>query len=174
MKRGEMTENSINDPEPKRPNFLVAIIVLSSVSIVSSLYSTLKSLFAGPMDKDQVDVYLAEQMESISLLRDQGADDIADMVMDVVDMSIYQNNEVFYSFNVATLLALFVGAASMFLMFRLKKLGFHLYVAYSLLPIIWFYVFLPGDIIPNFLVFGSLFISAVFIVLYALNLKHMK
>jgi hypothetical protein len=126
------------------------------------------------MDDDAIEMYMAEQMESIQILREQGADDVAEMILTAVDMTIYQNSEVFYPFHLATLLSLLIGVVGIVLMYQLRKIGFHLYVVYSILPILWLYIFLPGDKIPNFLVFGSLFISLLFVILYAINLKHMK
>jgi len=158
----------------KRPNFLVVLLVLSGITIITSLYSTTTLLISGPMDDDSVEMYTAEQMENIQVLRDQGADDVAEMILSAMDMTIYQNTEVFYPFYLATLLSLIIGAVGIIFMYQLKKIGFHLYVVYSILPILWLYLFLPGDKIPNFLVFGSLFISLLFIILYAINLKHMK
>ncbi|MCC5922939.1 MAG: hypothetical protein JJT77_04055 [Crocinitomicaceae bacterium] len=161
--------------EPKvRPTFLTVLLVMSSISIGLSILSTLSGLVSGPMDPASVEQFTAEQYEAVGELKNLGMEDVSEMIASMMELTIYQSQNNYYLFQLVNLLTLFVGAYGIFLMFKLKKLGFHLYVAYSILPIIWFYVFVPAELIPNFLVFGSLFLSVLFIILYAVHLKKME
>ncbi len=154
--------------------FLKVLLVLSAVSIFSGLYTTVSALISGPLSSEQVEEFMAEQMQNVKIFRDQGADDVVDMLISAAELTVYQNNHVFYSFNLITLLTLLVGLAGIYMMYKLNKLGFHLYIIYSILPVLTLYLVIPMDMIPNFLVFGTLLISAFFCIMYATQLKHMR
>ena len=170
----EIEEIEQFEEKPKRPTFLVVLAVLSFISLTMSFFSSLFNLFSGPMDKDAMDLYSARQYESISELRDLGQDGVADLIESTLNMSIYQNNDAFFSFHGLNFIAVVVGIIGVTFMLQLKKLGFHLYVVYSILPILFMYILLPMDLIPSFMIIGMVIISALFCILYALNLKHMK
>lgn len=160
--------------EPKeRPTFLTVLLVMSSISIGLSILSTLSGLVSGPMDAAAIEQFTAEQYEAVGELKNLGMEDVSEMIGAMMELTVYQSQNNYYLFQLVNLLTLFVGGYGIFLMFKMKRMGFHLYVAYSLLPIIWFYAFIPAALIPNFLVFGSLFLAALFIILYAIHVKRM-
>lgn len=164
----------IVDEKPKRPTFLVVLVILSAISMILSFISTVGALISGPMDSDTMEMYNADVYESLSVLRDSGAHSMADIVENFIHLAAYENNEIFYTNHLITLFIIIIGIVGITLMFQLRKLGFHLYIIYSILPILSMYILLPMELIPSFLVIGSLLISLLFIVLYGLNLKHMK
>lgn len=166
--------DDVIDEKPKRPNFLIFLIVLSAISMVMSLSTSVSGLSSGAPTEEEREAYVATQYESINELKDQGFDGMAEILEEVLHMTIYQNEEVYSSFYILTLLYTLLGMAAIVLMFQLRKLGFHLYVLYSLSPIIVTYVLIPVAMIPTFVIMGSLVISLLFCVLYGLNLKHMK
>lgn len=75
--------------------------------------------------------------------------------------------------------ALCLGGA--LLMFKLKKIGYYIYIPGQVLPVVGSFLavnsVLGGGMFAGFgyiaLIFGSLF-SIAFIIMYGLNLKHMK
>ena len=166
--------DEVIDEKPKRPNFLVALVVLSAVSMLMNLYASIEGLSTGAPSEVERETYEATQYENINELKDQGLDGMAEVLEEVLIMTLYQNKEVYNSFYWFTLLYTLLGVAAIVLMFQLRKIGFHLYVVYSLAPILVTYILIPVALIPSFIIIGTLLISLLFCVLYGLNLKHMK
>jgi hypothetical protein len=158
----------------RKPTFLVVLVVLSFISIGLTLIQQFFALMTGPMSEERMEVYQAEVYESIAQLRDAEMDGMVTMMEKVLAMSIYANDEVYYLNNVLTLLAAILGAIGVLMMLQLKKIGFHLYIIYSLSPVLILYALFPIAAIPTIVVVMSLFLGALFSVLYGLNLKHMK
>jgi hypothetical protein len=171
-------DNDIQEPV-KRPNFLVFLLVLSGISVGMSLIGSIQSLMVGPDNQEAFELKMAQMSESMSELKKANLDAntldwINEFSRQAMSMAEITNFEVFYWNVFFQLIISLVGGFGIFLMFRLKKLGFHLYVVYSLLPILAMYVLFPFEIIPNVIVIGSLLFSGLFCLLYGLNLKHMK
>jgi hypothetical protein len=161
-------------PEKKRPVFITVLAILSFVYIGLYFIVLVFSLASGPLNEDELEESSAAAYSIVEQLEDQGFDLSTQMVEPSIRYSEYMNNEVFYLYNLLQLLTLIVGAIGVFMMFKLKKTGFHIYVGYSLLPILIMYAITPMELIMTITVVTSVVISALFCVLYGLNLKDMK
>ncbi|HZH86990.1 MAG TPA: hypothetical protein VFD77_06720 [Brumimicrobium sp.] len=171
----ESIDESTEEQQRKRPAFLIVLIVLSGIYIAISLFGVTRSLMSGPLSEEVLEEELSVLYASAAELQSNGAgEQLGQMIETVIQNAVYINNEAFYSTNILTLLTLIVGIASLFLMFNLKKIGFHIYIAYSLLPIITMYIITPMELILTFSIVISVIMAAVFALLYGLNLKHMK
>lgn len=169
-----MENLEFEDEKPKRPNFLVVLAVLSYVSIGIGTLATVYSLISGPSSQEQLEQEEAQLYESIQVMKETGMENLVEMFETSAQQALYINNEVFYSFNILTLLSLIIGFMGVYLMMKLKKVGFHLYVAYSLLPIIIIYALIPMELTIGATIITSVVLSALFCILYGLNLKHME
>jgi hypothetical protein len=158
----------------RKPTFLVVLAVLSFISIGLNFFQYIISLLSGPMNQDAWELYEATMYESVGQMNDLGMDGLAKMVEQVIQMTYLVNFDYFVVNNMLQIITVLIGAVGVVLMLRLKKIGFHLYVIYSLLPVLILYILFPVEVIPTIVVVLSLFFSALFCVLYALNLKHMK
>ena len=158
----------------RKPTFLVVLAVLSFITITLNFFQYLVSLIAGPMNQEEWEIYEATLYESVGQMNDLGMTGMAAMVEQVIQMSYIANFDYFVLNNALQLIAALIGALGVFMMLRLKKIGFHLYVIYSLLPVVIMYLLFPTEVIATFVVLSTLVISAIFCLLYALNLKHMK
>lgn len=158
----------------RKPTFLVVLSILSFISIAWDFFQHTLSLLSGPMNQEAWELYEATMYESVGQMNDLGMHGMATIVEQIIQMSYMSNFDYFIMNTVLQLITVLIGAAGVILMLQLKKIGFHLYVVYSLLPVVIFYILFPVEIIPTFVVVFSLIISAIFCVLYALNLKHMK
>ena len=157
-----------------KPTFLVVLAVLSFISMGLNFLQYLFSFISGPMNQDTWEVYEATMYESVGQMNDLGWSGMAEMVEQVIQMSYMANFDYFVLNNLLQLIAVLIGGAGVFMMLRLKKIGFHLYVIYSLLPVVIMYLLFPTEVIATFVVVSTLVVSAIFCLLYALNLKHMK
>jgi hypothetical protein len=159
----------------KKPTtFLIILAVLSLLNMAFSFFGTIASFFSGPFSEDEMEAQNADIYESISLLQDQGMNGFAKTLEKIMLYADYINSEAFVISNVTSLLVSIIGIIAVVLMLKLKKIGFHLYVAYSLLPILLMYVIAPAEFITTIVVVTSLIVSGIFCLLYGLNLKHMK
>jgi hypothetical protein len=68
---------------------------------------------------------------------------------------------------------LLIGLLGALMMWQAKKLGFHLYIGYSLLAIIQIYFFVSPSDVPSFVVIWGLLMSVLFVFMYSRNLKWM-
>jgi hypothetical protein len=169
-----MENLEFENEKPKRPKFLVVLAVLSYISIGIGTLGVVFSLIAGPSSQEQLEQSEAQLYESIQIMKEARMDDMVEIFETSAQQAVYINNEVFYSFNILNLLSLIIGFMGVYIMMKLKKVGFHLYVAYSLLPIIISYAIIPMNLIIGASIIFSVILSAIFCVLYGLNLKHME
>ncbi len=159
-------------PEVKRPTFLKVLCILSFISIGFSTFSTLGSLIMGPEDEETMIEQKATMMESTAELREAGMNGLADL-MDQIQRMSESLNEHFYAVTLSSLLTVVVGFFGVFMMWKGKKLGFHLYIVYNLIGLGNLYLFVNPADVPTFAVIWSLLLSTVFIVMYSRNLHWM-
>ncbi|MGM0479251.1 MAG: hypothetical protein ACQERC_08500 [Bacteroidota bacterium] len=158
----------------RKPTFLVVLAVLSFIYLAFSLFGALGSLFSGPLNTEQMETQKAQLYESKSTLEAEGMDNFSEMIEKSIRYSEYMNFEAFYISHTTNIIISLVGIVAVILMLQLKRIGFHIYVAYSLLPIITMYIITPMELILTISVITMVVISALFTILYGLNLKHMK
>ena len=166
----ENTENRVTKP----PTFLIVLAVLSFLYMSSGLFASAGALFKGPVsqsDMDQLEVGLANSVNEMNKMGQAG---FAGMFETVIKKMHYTNQQVFYKQNILALLVALIGITGIVFMLKLRKIGFHIYIVYSLLTVGIMYLVYPTDLILNLEVYVSLFFSALFIFLYSRNLKVMQ
>ena len=156
----------------KRPTFITVLCILSLIGsggfgLLQPLYQFVTFEKSYPEKIDQIEKGL-EQMEDAGM--DSGF--LYDMTVNsmVVLEKTKENLVPMTAANVAFALLSLLG---IFLMFRLKKNGFYLY---SVVNLFWMLVpvyFIGMEVGMMMLGFGAL-ITILFIILYAVNLKHME
>ena len=159
----------------KRPVLLTVLIILSGINIAGSFLGVINSFMSGPLSEEALDYELKDIYGLVADLKASGVGEQFSRIFEtMIDKAIYINNEAFFITNLSTLIAIIIGAFGLFLMFKLKKMGFHFYIVYSLLPIVTIYLITPLELISTLLIILSVMISALFALLYGMNLKHMK
>ena len=175
MEHDENLDNISTPQQRKRPNLLMVLLILSGFYIATNTYGIIQDFMRGPISQEQVDEQLLPIYNSINDLQSQGASpNVIGSLKTMVANTKYINNDAFYLYNSLTLFTLLFGAVSLFFMFKLKKIGFHLYIIYSLLPIISMYIIFPINKVSTLSIVFSLFVAALFSLLYGKNLKFMK
>lgn len=168
-----MIDHEMNETEQKRPVFLLVLCILSFVSIGWSLLTSIIALFTGPASEEAMLETKVEFTKQINQMNELGSEWGADIIRKMINM-IESTNASHYSFTMTTIVILLIGATGVFWMLKRKKLGFHIYIIYSLLTAVQLYLFVDPKYIPTFLVIFSAILSGIFILLYSLNLKWMK
>lgn len=163
---------SINE-SPKRPNFLMVLAVLSFVSIGFSLLSGVITLSAGPLSDEDI---IQQRVELTELSEEMRSNDLESMAVTIekIQRMLVSLNDHFYANQLLAVLFLAVGFVGVLFMWRGRRLGFHLYIIYSICAAIQLYFFVSPADIPSFLVIWNVLISAVFVLMYARNLHWMK
>lgn len=171
-----MSEQEIDQTElqeAKRPTFLKVLCILSFISIGFSTLSTIGSLIGGPEDEETMIEQKAVMMESTAELRDTGMNALAD-IMDQIQRMTESLNDHFYSMTLMSLFVVTIGFFGVFMMWKGKKLGFHLYIVYNLVGLGNLYLFVSPADVPTFAVIWSVLLSTIFILMYSRNLHWMK
>lgn len=159
--------------DPKRPTFLKVLCILSFVSIGVSGIATLFSTISGPVSDEEMLETRAKLYESSEEMRSSGMTDLANLFEQMQRMNESLNDH-FYAVALVSILVIAIGFVGVFFMWQGRKLGFHLYILYSLMSIGNIYLFVEPVDIPNFVVIWNLLISGIFILLYSRNLVWMN
>jgi hypothetical protein len=106
-------------------------------------------------------------------MKEIGADSFVDSMQTSIRM-FKQVNENHYLAAFISIIVCVLGAYAALRMFKGYRLGFHLYIIYSILSFVSIYAYVSiGNVPTNYVLFGSA-ISLVFILLYSRNLKWMQ
>lgn len=166
----DFLDESYQQPPAKRPVFLQVLCILTFVSCGLTFMTTIISLLgAGSQRQNFRQFNRLNQQQDLPEI----AEKMAKAAEKTADWAIVGN---YLSLgNIAFCLA---GAL---LMWRLRKVGFFIYAFGQLLPFITLYgmysIYQHVPFAGVFMLIASLFtvmISAAFVVMYGLNLKHMR
>lgn len=159
--------------EPKRPTFLKVLCILSFISIGMSGIVSLFTTLGGPDSEETVLENRAQLFESTAEMRATGMNDVADIFEQLQRMNESLNDH-FYAVSLVSILVLIIGFVGVLFMWQGKRIGFHLYILYSLFSIGNLYLFVSPADIPTFAVIWNLLISGIFILMYSRNLAWMN
>lgn len=157
----------------QRPTFLTVLCVLSFVYIGLSLLLSFPRLFSGPMGEEQMDQAKIEMSKAIDDLETMEMEGFVHMLNQIQRMTESLNDN-FYPSTIVSIVILLLGLFSAIKMWQGFKLGFHLYIGYSLLSIIQIYFFVSPADIPTFVIVWNLLISGLFVFMYSRNLKWLS
>lgn len=165
--------DEISTGREPRPSFLTVLCVLSFIFIGFSILFGLFGLAQGPMSEDKMIEMKVELTKSADEMRSLDMEGFAGMMEKISRMSESINAN-FYSSSILSLIIMGLGLFGVIKMWKGFKIGFHLYIGYSLLTIIQVYFFVSPADIPTFIVVWNLLFSALFIFMYSRNLKWLS
>jgi len=160
-------------PRGKRPTFLTVICILSFISIGLGILDNSYGLITGPSSKKELKEAMAFHDSQMEKLKAQGMDSW-EPTMNKMKVLTKVLNQKFYPYIALSMLIYAIGLAGVIQMFRGLKIGFHLYIIYSILSVCDYYFFLSPSTIPTFIIIWSAIFSGIFIAMYAANLKWMR
>lgn len=162
----------LNNQRNPRPTGLKVLCILSWIYIGFSLISSAIGLMSGKADEEEMLQMKVEMTKSISQMKDMGMTSFAEM-MNKIQMMAEITNENQLAIGLTGLAILILGLYGVIAMWQGKKIGFHLYVIYSILAIVQIYFFVSPSIVPTFIVVWNVLFSGLFILLYSKHLKWM-
>jgi hypothetical protein len=172
MENFDTIDNSGNQKQP-RPSFLTVLCILSYIWIGFTILFGLLGIASGPMNEEEILTQKVELAKSVDEMRSLDMESLAVMMEKIQRMSESVNAN-FYASSIVSMLVIGLGLVGVLQMWKGKRLGFHLYIGYSLLTIMQLYFFVSPADIPSIVVIWNLIISAVFVILYSRNLKWLS
>jgi hypothetical protein len=130
-------------------------------------------MIAGPPSPEEVKESNVQMAETISQLEKVNLDYWVDVIkrIQLMTESMYAN---FVAYNAVSVFVAIVGVTAAIMMFKGKKLGFHVYIGYSFLYVLQGYLFISASVIPSFIVIINVLIAGLFVLLYSRNLSWLN
>lgn len=157
----------------KRPTFLTVLCILTFVFAGFATLSFLLKLANGQPDFGLIEPELAKIQAQANQMRDMGNPGFAHMFEKLIN----QQHIIFgkyMMYHLSHLIMFATGLVGALLMFRGKKIGFHMYIIYSILYTFLEYIFFSPENIVWFTSISGLIISGGFVLMYSRNLKWLK
>jgi hypothetical protein len=176
MEEHEFTKDFIDEGtsfQPKRPKFLTVLCILTFISTGMDILSGFPKLLGGPMSAEQMDEQKVEMAKSIDQMRELDMESLA-VMLEKLERMMEGLNAHFYASTSVAVVVLMIGISAAILMWLGRKIGFHVYIAYSLISVLQVYLFVPPSDIPSIIIILNLLISGVFIFMYSRNLKWLQ
>jgi hypothetical protein len=169
----EIDEIDRIEQAPKRPGFLTVLCILTLVNTGLSLITSSFSLLHGPISEDEMLEQRVQFLKSADEMRTMNMPAFAEMMEQIQRMSESANAH-FYSSTLMSLFILGLGLVGAILMLKGRKVGFHVYIGYSLLAVLQLYFFTSPADIPTIAVVSGLLFSGLFVFLYSRNLHWLN
>jgi hypothetical protein len=174
FKEFEQIEQEETVNEKKRPTFLTVLVVLTWISVAMMILTNLTGLVSGPLTEDALVEQELKAAEQIAEMKSNGQGEFLHFIEIGVERSRYLHEQKFYFSTILSLLISLLGAYAGWLLWSLKKFGFHLYIVYSLIGILQSYMVYPIDMVLNAEVYFNLAVSGLFVLMYSRNLHILK
>lgn len=155
---------------PKRPTFVTVLCILTWVGCGIGLIMNLLGgavLGAASEIKSRTES-VVDAMPTEGM--DPAAADAMKQASEAADSAMAAGSTVLIV-NIVCILLCLVGSI---MMWKLKKVGFYIYTVGELAPVAVSAILLGGSAFGGMMLFAGAIIPIVFVVLYGLNLKHMR
>ncbi|MBL1280297.1 MAG: hypothetical protein COA33_008505 [Fluviicola sp.] len=162
----------LDQPQP-RPGFLTTLCVLTFIWTGLSILGSFFSLAWGKQSAEQMMASKVELTKQMSEMKRLGMDGFADFFEKLILMGEESNNN-FYIGIFVSLVVVGIGLFAALKMWNGFKIGFHLYIVYSLLSVVAIYSTVSPSNVPSFIIIVSLILSGLFVFLYSRNLHWLN
>lgn len=155
--------------ENVRPTFLTVLCILTFIGSGWSIYSGITNYYTADVSYGIVN----EQFEKVQeqLDNQEGAESVGELFQSI---GASMSPEKIKDNGIATAITSIITLIGAILMWGLRKTGFYVYVVGAVAAIIAPMVIFGGGFAGAIASGGAAFMGILFIVLYALNLKHLR
>ena len=163
--------NDMTMDAPKRPTLLTVICILSFIMGAIGLWSGYMTAFTDKPQRDLEKMHVQNQ-EMIDQMGDANP-----MLTQTMESGIaMQENVVAHAkpMGYGGLVFSVISVIGVWLMWNLKKNGFWLYLLAAIGGLVIDFMYMTGGLMANIGIGGGILITAVFVILYGVNLKHMR
>ncbi|WP_461632900.1 hypothetical protein [Labilibaculum euxinus] len=168
-----MEENVTTIEAPKkRPTFLTVLCILSFIG--SGGFGLLNSLYTYVTFESSYPAKIEQATEGLEKMKEAGME--SGFFYSMTENGIIQLNALSENLELITgvnCLFAILSLVGIFMMFKLKKNGFYLYLIANLFWLLVPLALIDFDAMLSMTIIGAI-ITAVFAIMYAVNLKHME
>jgi hypothetical protein len=157
----------------KRPVLLTVLCILSFISTGGTILLTLPSVIMGKPSPERIENSYNMTLQSADEFRDKQMTFVADFLEQSAEVVVYQQHH-FWTVMSLTILTSIIGLTGAWMMFRGRKLGFHVYIIYCLTSVASIFLTAPSQMVSMTSVITGLVFSGLFIFLYSRNLKWLN
>lgn len=165
--------NDVSKQSENRPRLLTVLCVLSFISLGFSALGILFSLIGGKPSADAIEQTYLRSLQNVSELRSRNMEGLASFFEQSAALAKYQQ-ENYWQVMASNILVTTVGFLGVLYMLKGRKLGFHLYIWYSLLSVGISFLIIPSSMVQVPTVVMGLVLSGFFVFLYSKNLAWMN
>jgi len=166
-------DQDLSEKRDVRPTFLTVLCILSFITLGFSVLTAISQISGGPLTKLEMAKQKIEMSKLVAQLDSSEMDSMVDFMDNMMSMT-QKLNDHFYGVLAVSILTIALGFFGVLSMWRGSKLGFHLYIIYSLIGTAHVYIFVSPSIVPSLMIYTNLGLSAIFVFMYSRNLKWMK
>lgn len=171
MNNAETSDKSGMKSRP--PRFLFSLIILTWCNTGLAIISSLFTLLMGKPSMEEIKqskVVLATSMNQMLEIKMYYLASLIQKIQYLTD-AMYAN---FIGFHLVSLTVAAFGSVAALFMFQGKRLGFHLYIVYSLVYLAQTYLFVNPAFVPTEMLVINAFFAFIFILMYSRNLTFLK
>lgn len=154
-----------------RPTFLTVLCIITFVVSGLMLLSTIWSFIT--YDPENQEYMIEESLIAMEQMVNESGGVFGDDFIENYKTTLYEQIEYATPLNLISLFSVLLSLMGAILMYRMKRIGFHIYVASKLVGMAPLFMLTLNQILGiGYGVMGVL--TLVFVILYAVNLKHLK
>ena len=166
-------EQEINQKPVKRPTLLTVLCVLSFVAIGFSIIGLLIALISGKPSAEEIENTYNMSMQAAREMKAKNMLGFAEFFEQAAELSSYQQQN-YWKVMAMNILTTGSGLIGVLMMFKGKRLGFHIYIVYNLLSVGGSFLIIPSYMVQFATVLTGFVFSGLFDYLYSRNLKWMN
>ncbi|MFL2585555.1 MAG: hypothetical protein ACJ0QO_02745 [Parvicellaceae bacterium] len=160
-----------NNPKSEVPTFLKVLCILSLINIVFGFFPALVGVFS---DQTNAQVEFDQQISQMNDMFSSFEELPGNLAQEMTDFLNAKKVHLLLE-NSLLIMIFLLEAYGIWLMFKLKRKGFGLYVASQLGLIgLNFFIYPSSNIFTTATLFSLFFSSVLFVILYGVNIKHMN
>ena len=167
-----MSDITFQEEAPKRPVLLTVLSILSLITMGFGALGNLFSWISGPSSEEVMYEQKVEFAKAKTDMLDVGADGFATF-FDKMYAMLEQTNQSFVLSQLISTLMLTIGIVGVVFMLKQRRLGFHLYIVYSLIGVGGIFLYVSPSDVPTFLTIVNAIFAGLFIFLYSRTLHWM-
>lgn len=164
---------TLEEAPQKRPNFLLVLCILTFVSTGLGIFTPIFQMIRGTRPPADLLRDVDALMMAAEKMRDAGMSSLAHVYEQLAEMTVEINAHAMLA-GLISFVIILMGVAAAIMMLKGKKIGFHLYIGYSLLQLISTYFFVSAENVPLLIPISGAIISGIFILMYSRNLHWMN
>ncbi|MBN1597715.1 MAG: hypothetical protein JW894_05435 [Bacteroidales bacterium] len=156
----------------KRPTFLTVVCILSFIGLGVAIMNNLFTVAFGSFTSS-IEPLLQDAFEE-ALAEVSAEEPGAVMLVEQIFEAILRIFEVLPIWAAITLVCSAIALAGVIMMWNLNKIGFYLYSGGKVILVFLPIIMIGWNLLSGLMFMGAFIVAAVFITLYALNLKAMN